>query len=95
MDASSRQLYSWACDPLVSGPSPHAFAEGLGLGGERIALLESSEVRVCVVTQSGKVATFYDKLLRGMCVEGGGISVWREGALVCGGRERGISGGGH
>ena len=68
MDDLNRQLYSWPCDSLTSSPSPHAFAEALGLCGERIALLESSDVRACVVTERGKVATLYDKLLRGMCV---------------------------
>lgn len=66
MDAADRQLYSWSCDPLVSSPSPHTFAEALGLSEEKIALVESSDVRACVVTQSGKIATFYDKLLRGI-----------------------------
>ena len=74
VDSASRQLYAWPCDPHVMSPGPHALSEALGLCNERIALLESSDVRACVVTESGRVATLYDKLLRGtvgVCVCGG------------------------
>ena len=73
VSAESRQLYSWRCsDHTLSSSSrqpavvPHPLREELGLSSERIALLASSDVRATVVTETGKVATFYDALLRGI-----------------------------
>ena len=72
VSAESRRLYSWSCSdhtPSASSrqPSlvPHPLSDELGLSSERIALVESSDVRATVVTETGKVATFYDALLRG------------------------------
>ena len=72
VSAESRQLYSWSCTDQNSVPSsrspslvPHPLMEELGLSSERVSLIESSDVRATVVTESGKVATFYDALLRG------------------------------
>ena len=72
----SRQLYSWPCREGDSTPRPHPLSKELGLDSESISLLESSDCRATVVTYSGKVATFYDSLLRGEGREG-------ESALAC------------
>ena len=64
VSAKDRALYSWSCASRAS-PRPHPLAKELGLEGERVALVESSDIRATVVTESGKVATFYDELLRG------------------------------
>ena len=64
VSTGSGQLYSWACEEGVVSAKPHPLVAELGLKGERITLLTSSEIRVSVVTESGKVATFYDPLLR-------------------------------
>ena len=48
---------------------PHPLGETLGLDSEEVCLLASSTVRCSLVTASGKICTFYDKLLRGeFCV---------------------------
>ena len=71
VSAESRQLYSWSCSDHTPSSSrqpslvPHPLSDELGLSSERIALLESSDVRATVITETGKVATFYDALLRG------------------------------
>lgn len=69
VSSGGRQLYSWACggDPT---PKPHPLRQELGLEGERIALMEASDIRATVVTETGKIATFYDALLRGKMSEG-------------------------
>ena len=70
--ADSRQLYSWPCEdtpPSHTHPTPHPLSEKLGLSSEsckRIALLSASDIRATAVTESGRVATFYDALLRGV-----------------------------
>ena len=79
VSAESRQLYSWSCNDNSSHlPSlvPHPLTEELGLSSERIAMVESSDVRATVVTESGKVATFYDSLLRGMHLTGFFLLLW-------------------
>lgn len=43
---------------------PHPLGEALGLDSEEVCLLSSSNVRCSLVTASGKICTFYDKLLR-------------------------------
>ncbi|XP_022781948.1 uncharacterized protein LOC111322968 [Stylophora pistillata] len=43
---------------------PHPLGEALGLDSEEVCLLASSNVRCSLVTSSGKICTFYDKLLR-------------------------------
>ena len=59
---------SWSCvDEGSSTPKPHPLCSKLGLLNETIAMIESSECRVTVATTSGKLATFYDALLRGTC----------------------------
>lgn len=58
-------LYSWPCEE-DSSPTPHPLTQSLGLAGERVSLLEAGDVRASLVTESGKVATFYDRLLRGV-----------------------------
>ena len=57
-------LYSWPCEEGVVIAKPHPLVEELGLTGERVTLLSASEIRASVVTESGKVATFYDSMLR-------------------------------
>ena len=64
VSSESRQLYSWPCSADALSPKPHPLSEELGLEGERIALLEASDIRATLVTESGKVASFYDGLLR-------------------------------
>ena len=64
VSAGSRQLYSWSCDGTSPSPTPHPLIGDLRLTDERIAVLGSSDVRSTIVTESGKVATFYDSLLR-------------------------------
>ena len=60
-------VYSWKCGQgESSNPKPHPLSDKLGLTGEEIALIQSSECRVTVATTSGKLATFYDSLLRGL-----------------------------
>ena len=44
---------------------PHPLGETLGLDSEEVCLLASSAVRCSLVMTSGKICTFYDKLLRG------------------------------
>ena len=46
---------------------PHPLGEALGLDSEKVCLLAASNVRCSLVTSSGKICTFYDKLLRGVC----------------------------
>ena len=65
--AEGRTLYSWPCTGHTC-PEPHPLLKELELEGERISLLECSDVRATVVTESGKIATFYDKLLRGILI---------------------------
>ena len=72
VSAESRQLYSWSCSDHTPSShclnlEPHPLTEELGLSSEKVALVVSSDVRATVVTESGKVATFYDALLRGTC----------------------------
>lgn len=62
--AEDRTLYSWSCDGHMT-PKPHPLTKDLGLEEERVLLVECSDIRATVVTESGKIATFYDKLLRG------------------------------
>ena len=57
--------FSWSCKEPNSTPRPHPLSQELGLVGEPISLLESSDCRATVVTSSGKMATFYDSVLRG------------------------------
>jgi len=64
VSAEDRTLYSWSCTSDAT-PKPHPLLRELGLEGEKVSLLESSEVRATVVTETGMVATFYDELLRG------------------------------
>ncbi len=64
VSSEGRQLYSWACGSDPS-PRPHPLSEELELEGERISLMEASDIRATVVTETGKIATFYDVLLRG------------------------------
>lgn len=64
VSSDERTLYSWSCEE-GSSPMPHPLTQSLGLTGERISLLAAGEVRATLVTESGKVATFYDRLLRG------------------------------
>lgn len=66
VSSRERILYSWSCTDAQAPPRPHPLNKDLGLEGERISLLESSDVRTTVVTESGRIATFYDSLLRGM-----------------------------
>ncbi len=61
---SDGKLHSWRCDG-VSGVTPHPLTESLGLTEERVRLVESGGIRATVVTETGRVATFYDSLLRG------------------------------
>ena len=70
VSSKSRQLYSWACTSDPS-PKPHPLSEELGLTGERVSLVEASDIRATVVTESGKIASFYDSLLRCEC----GVSI--------------------
>ena len=69
VNAGSRQLYSWSCDGNSPSPSLHPLTDELGLTNERISIVASSDVRATVVTESGRVATFYDPLLRGMYMQ--------------------------
>ena len=65
VDGLSRQLFSWSCEQGVTIATPHHLTKELGLQGERVVQLASSDIRVTVVTESGKMATFYDRLLQG------------------------------
>ena len=60
---------SWSCDDEDCSVKPHPLNETLGLTGEAIVVIESSECRATVATASGKLATFYDSLLRGLSAE--------------------------
>ena len=56
---SGGQLYSW---PLEEPrPSLHPRSAGLQLEGEEIVYLSAASLRASVATQSGRVATFYDR----------------------------------
>ena len=66
VSSDERRLYSWASSGGDPSPKPHPLWEELGLEGERVCLLEASDIRATLVTESGKVATFYDSLLRGI-----------------------------
>ena len=61
MDISS------ACANLRHVPvaKPHPLGEMLGLDCEQVHIIASCNVRCSLVTSSGKMCTFYDKLLRG------------------------------
>lgn len=65
---SNTVFSSWSCDVDSPMPKPHPLNKELGLLDEAISLLQSSECRATVVTVSGKLATFYDGLLRGRSV---------------------------
>ena len=60
MEISSSQEPAYL--PLAK---PHPLGEAIGLDSEEVCLLASSNVRCSLVTTSGKICTFYDKLLRG------------------------------
>ena len=64
VDGLTRQLFSWSCQPGITTATPHCLTRELGLHGERIVQLASSEIRATVVTESGKIITFYDRLLQ-------------------------------
>ena len=64
VDGLTRQLFSWSCEPGVTIATPHRLTMELGLQGEHIVTLGSSDVRATVATESGKMATFYDHLLQ-------------------------------
>ena len=63
VDESTRQLFSWSCEPSSTIATPHPFTQELGLQGECIMQVASSDIRATVVTESGKITTFYDRLL--------------------------------
>ena len=66
VSSATKQLYSWSCEEGgVVSAKPHPLAEELGLTGERVVLVASSDVRASLVTESGKMCTFYDRLLSG------------------------------
>ena len=65
VESSTGQLYRWPCDD-GGVAQPHPLIDELGLRNERIQLLSSSEIRASVLTESGRIATFYDPLLRGL-----------------------------
>ena len=65
VDELAHQLFSWSCEPGATVATPHPLTKELGLQDERIMQLGSSDVRTTVVTDSGKIATFYDQLLQG------------------------------
>ena len=67
VSSKERRLYSWACAG-DSAPQPHPLTEELGLEGERVGVVDASDIRATVITESGKVATFYDSLLRSTCL---------------------------
>ena len=70
VDADDQQLYSWPCSDMKSSSAlqPHPLSPELGLcGEEKVALMGSSDIRATIVTESGKVATFYDTLIRCEC----------------------------
>ena len=71
--AATGQLYSWPCDDGVVDARLHPFTDELGLAGERVAVLATSEIRASIVTVSGMVMTFYDSLLRGVVFRNGGM----------------------
>ena len=48
--------------------SPHPLVGDLGLTSDCVSLIATSSIRCTVVTAKGHVATFYDKLLRGMII---------------------------
>ena len=56
---------SWSCHDANSPPRPHPLNKELGLATEALLLLQASECRATVTTESGKLATFYDSSLRG------------------------------
>ena len=64
VDGSTGQLFSWSCEPGVTIATPHHLTKELGLQDEHIMQLASSDVRATVVTESGKMTTFYDRLLQ-------------------------------
>ena len=64
VDEVTHQLFSWSCEPGVTVATPHHLTKELGLQDERIMQLGSSDVRATVVTDSGKIATFYDQLFQ-------------------------------
>ena len=64
MEISSSQEPTYL--PLAK---PHPLGETLGLDSEEVCLLASSAVRCSLVMTSGKICTFYDKLLRGTCTD--------------------------
>ena len=76
VSAGSQKLFSWACDESIFSPVPHPLTQDLGLLGERIAIVTSSDMRATVVTESMKVATFYDALIRGLS-----LGTWQFGVL--------------
>ena len=64
VDGLTRQLFSWSCEPGITIATSHRLTQELGLQKERIVKLGSSDVRATVVTESGKMATFYDQVLQ-------------------------------
>ena len=64
VDGLTRRLFSWHCQPGITIATPYCFTKDLGLQSERIVRLASSDIRATVVTESGKITTFYDRPLQ-------------------------------
>ena len=64
VDGLTWQLFSWPCLPGITIATPYCLTKDLGLQSERIVQLASSDIRATVVTESGKMTTFYDQLLQ-------------------------------
>ena len=68
-----RKLWSWPIPrqqkPVLSEYARavmHPRADDLGLNDERISIIDSSIIRSSLITESGKLCTFYDSVLIGL-----------------------------
>jgi len=64
VDRSTQQLYSKCCKPYATIATLYHLIKKLNLQGEHIVQIASCDIRVAVVTRSGKIATINDQLLQ-------------------------------
>ena len=63
----SSQLFSWPCDDTYPPTAVlHPLTGVEWKDDEEVSLIGSYQVRATVVMKSGRITTFYDKLLRGL-----------------------------
>ena len=73
MTKDSKQLWTWPIPKSINLSTdemarPYPSADFLRLKGEKIKLIDSDLVRVTIVTESGKICSFFDPFISGGCL---------------------------